>query len=94
MFGMNIKQEGISVEGDQTEFARWTHIWRRALELVHDAHAGETPADVDEEVDVDHIVGRYAYITAPVWGRCKIFYEQSGEGDQEILFLHTAGSDG
>lgn len=29
MFGMNIKQEGISIEGDQTEFARWTHIWRR-----------------------------------------------------------------
>ena len=28
-----------------------------------------------------------------MWGRCKCFYEQSGNGDQEILFLHTAGSD-
>ncbi len=26
MFGMNIKQEGISVEGDQTEFAHWYTI--------------------------------------------------------------------
>jgi hypothetical protein len=26
-------------------------------------------------------------------GKCKIFYEQAGEGKQEIVFLHTAGSD-
>lgn len=42
----------------------------------------------------DHIVGRYVYIEAPIWGRCKIFYEQSGEGKQDIVFCHTAGSDG
>ncbi|PIA92945.1 hypothetical protein CB0940_04030 [Cercospora beticola] len=95
MFGMNIKQEGISIEGDQTEFARWTHIWRRVLELVHDAHSGVTPADKEPETDVDHIVGRYVYLdNIPLWGRCKVFYEQSGEGDQDIVFLHTAGSDG
>jgi pimeloyl-ACP methyl ester carboxylesterase len=28
-----------------------------------------------------------------VWGRCKVFYEYSGEGKQPIVFLHTAGSD-
>lgn len=39
MFGMNIKQEGISIEGDQTEFARWTHIWRRVRKC--DAFRGE-----------------------------------------------------
>jgi len=93
MFGMNIKQEGISVEGDELEFAHWTHIWRRVLELLHDALVGETPADTEPERDDDHIVGRYAYITSPLWGRCKCFYEQSGNGVQEILFLHTAGSD-
>ncbi|KAK5002449.1 hypothetical protein LTR28_011409 [Elasticomyces elasticus] len=96
MFGMNIKQEGIEVLGSQDGFAHWTHVWRRVLEILHDAHVGETPADTEPEVDEDHIVGRYVYIKAPVWGRCKVFYEQSGTGDlsNTIVFLHTAGSDG
>lgn len=94
MFGMNIKQAGIEVQGSQDAFAHWTHVWRRILEILHDAHAGPTPTDDDPEVDEDHIIGRYIYITAPVWGRCKVFYEQSGTGDQDIVFLHTAGSDG
>ncbi|KAI7652224.1 hypothetical protein KC318_g15138, partial [Hortaea werneckii] len=37
MFGMNIKQEGIDIQGDQTAFAQWTQVWRRVLELLHDA---------------------------------------------------------
>lgn len=94
MFGMNIKQEGIEVQGSQDAFAHWTHVWRRILELLHDAHAGPTPADDEPDMDEDHIVGRYVYINAPVWGKCKVFYEQSGSGDQDIVFLHTAGSDG
>lgn len=94
MFGMNIKQEGIEVQGDQTEFAHWTHVWRRTLELLHDAYCGPTPEDEQPEPTEDHLVGRYVYITAPVWGKAKVFYETSGDGDQEIVFLHTAGSDG
>ncbi|KAK4499410.1 hypothetical protein PRZ48_009924 [Zasmidium cellare] len=93
MFGMNIKQEGITVEGDQVSFARWTHIWRRVLELIHDAHSGPTPADDEPEMDEDYITGKYVYITSPLWGKCKVFYEHAGEGDQQIVFLHTAGSD-
>ena len=94
MFGMNIKQEGISVQGDQQAFAYWTHVWRRVLEILHDAYAGATPEDEDDEdTDEDHLVGRYLYLTASLWGRCKVFYEKSGEGKQEIVFLHTAGSD-
>jgi hypothetical protein len=50
MFGMNIKQEGISIEGDQLGFAQYTHVWRRVLELIHDAHSGVTPADEEPEV--------------------------------------------
>lgn len=94
MFGMNIKQEGIEVQGDQTAFAHWTHVWRRTLELLHDAYCGPTPEDEQPEPDEDHLTGRYVYITAPVWGKAKVFYETSGDGDQEIVFLHTAGSDG
>jgi len=123
MFGMNIKQEGIEVLGDQVSsssctdrmtlawsssifrkdkrlilnpqdaFARWTHIWRRTLELLHDSFAGPTPEEKQDDLDEDCIVGRYVYVTSPLWGKCKIFYEQSGEGTQDIVFLHTAGSD-
>lgn len=93
MFGMNIKQEGIEILGDQLAFNKYTHFWRRGLEVLHEAHCGPMKADEQPETDEDFIVGRYVYVTAPIWGRCKVFYEQSGEGKQDILFLHTAGSD-
>lgn len=88
---MNIKQERVEIAGDQAAFIRWTHVWRRILELLHDAYAGPTPTNDEPELGVDYIVGRYFYINSPGWGRCKVFYEQSGEGDQDIVFLHTAG---
>ncbi|KAE8441570.1 hypothetical protein EG329_004689 [Mollisiaceae sp. DMI_Dod_QoI] len=94
MFGMNIKQAGIEVLGDQLAFNKYAHFWRRALEVLHDAYCGPMPADEQPEMDEDHIVGRYVYITTPIWGRCKVFYEQSGDGKQDIVFCHTAGSDG
>jgi hypothetical protein len=95
MFGMIIKQEGIEVQGDQTAMAQWTHVWRRVLELVHDAHCGPMAEDEQQpEPTQDHLTGRYVYLDAPVWGRVKTFYESSGEGRQQIVFLHTAGSDG
>ncbi|KAJ9669255.1 hypothetical protein H2201_000607 [Coniosporium apollinis] len=76
-----------------TEFAHWTHVWRRVLELAHHAHCGPYPEDEQPKPDEDHLVGRYVYLTAPIWARCKVFYESSGDGDQPIVFLHTAGSD-
>ncbi|OJD36508.1 alpha beta hydrolase fold family protein [Diplodia corticola] len=94
MYGMNIKQQGVEATGDQEAFGQYAHVWRRALELLHDAHCGPTPLDEDAaETDDDYITGRYIYVTAPGWGRCKIFVEKSGVGKQPILFLHTAGSD-
>ena len=94
LFGMNIKQGGIEVQGDQTAFAHWTHVWRRVLELIHDAYCGPMQEDPYTEPAEDHLVGRYVYISAPVWGKCKVFYETSGNGSQQIVFLHTAGADG
>jgi hypothetical protein len=93
MFGMNIKQKGIEVLGDQTSYAQLTHVWRRVLELAHDAHCGPMPMDEQAEPETDCLTGRYVYLNAPVWGRSKVFYEFSGEGKQAIVFLHTAGSD-
>lgn len=93
MFGMNIKQKGIEVQGDQTAMAQWTHVWRRVLELTHDAHCGPIKEDEQTEPEQDFITGRYVYLNAPVWGRSKVFYETAGDGKQPIVFLHTAGSD-
>lgn len=93
MFGMNIKQKGVEVLGDQTAFAQWTHVWRRVLELAHDAHCGPMQEEEQAEAQYDYLTGKYTYLEAPVWGRCKVFYEYSGEGKQPIVFLHTAGSD-
>lgn len=69
MFGMNIKQEGIEVLGDQTAFAQWTHVWRRVLELVHEAHCGPMQEEQQDEPDNDFLTGKYTYLEAPVWGR-------------------------
>ena len=91
---MNIKQKGIEVLGDQTSFAHWAHVWRRTLEILHEAYCGPYAEEEQVEPDEDYITGRYVYLTAPEpWGKCKIFYEQSGSGTQDIVFLHTAGSD-
>ncbi|KAF1999791.1 alpha/beta-hydrolase [Amniculicola lignicola CBS 123094] len=94
MFGMNIKQKGIEVQGDQNAMAHWAHVWRRVLELAHDAHCGPMKEDEAPEETQDYLIGRYVYLDAPVWGRTKVFYETSGQGKQQIVFLHTAGSDG
>ncbi|KAJ4374633.1 hypothetical protein N0V86_007506 [Didymella sp. IMI 355093] len=93
MFGMNIKQKGIEVLGDQTAFAHWAHVWRRVLELTHEAHCGPLKEEELPELERDYLTGRYVFLNAPVWGRSKVFYETSGEGKQQIVFLHTAGSD-
>lgn len=93
MFGMNIKQKGIEVLGDQTAFAYWTHVWRRVLELAHEAQCGPLKEEEQAEEERDYLTGRYVFLDAPVWGRSKVFYESSGEGKQQIVFLHTAGSD-
>ena len=93
-FCFNNQQEGIKVVGDWHSFACHAHFWRRSLELLHDLHAGATPEDEDNpEDDEDHITGKYVNISAPIWGKCKVFYEMAGDGKQEIVFLHTAGSD-
>ncbi|KAI3400724.1 hypothetical protein diail_1933 [Diaporthe ilicicola] len=91
--GMNIKQEGVGVVGDQTRFAQYGHLATRLLEVLREGLHGPIPEESQEEPSEDHIIGRYIYIDAPVWGRTKIFYETSGDGPIPIVFCHTAGSD-
>lgn len=91
--GMNIKQEGVGVQGDSVKFAQYAHLATRLLELLREGQNGPVKQDIQPEMDQDHITGKYIYINAPLWGRSKIFYETSGNGPQQIVFLHTAGSD-
>ncbi|KAK4945549.1 hypothetical protein LTR10_015168 [Elasticomyces elasticus] len=91
--GMNIKQEGVGVHGNNTKFAQYGHLATRLLELLREGQNGPTKEDTNPETDEDHIIGRYIYVDTPVWGRTKIFYEKSGDGPQQVVFLHTAGSD-
>lgn len=84
-----------SVQGSLDDFARFAHVWRRTLELLHDAVCGPTQLHSEPDVavsDVD-IVGRYVNLDVPDWGRCRVFYEKSGTGDTPLVFVHTAGSD-
>jgi pimeloyl-ACP methyl ester carboxylesterase len=90
---MNIKQEGVGVQGDEVRFAQYGHFATRLLELLREGQHGPMPQDEQEEQTEDHIIGRYIFIDAPVWGRTKTFVETSGDGPTPIVFLHTAGSD-
>lgn len=91
--GMNIKQEGVGTVGDQVKFAQYGHLATRLLELLREGLHGPIKEFEQEVPTEDVIVGKYAYVDCPVWGNCKIFYETSGNGPQQIVFCHTAGSD-
>ncbi|KAB8349572.1 hypothetical protein FH972_023596 [Carpinus fangiana] len=94
LVGMNNRQDGIEIKGDMLAFANWASIWRRSLELLHNAYAGPYPEEKQEESDDDVITGRYIVLKdIPLWGRSKVYYETSGNGPVQIVFCHTAGSD-
>ncbi|KAH0598356.1 hypothetical protein MHUMG1_03654 [Metarhizium humberi] len=95
MVGQNIHQDGVDILGDQNMFVAYASIWRRVLEMSHEALHGRMQEDpVPPPSLEDAIVGRYVYVSPPGWGRTKVFYEQSGsEQYPDIFFLHTAGSD-
>ena len=87
---MNNRQEGIEIKGDFQSFSHFAPIWRRSLELLHDAYAGPCPEDTQEDLDEDALVGGYLVLKdVPLWGRCKIYYETSGKGSVPIVFCHT-----
>ena len=98
LYGQNIRQEGVEVSGDRLAFANYAHVWRSMLDLLHDVYCGPNyallpPTSQEEEEEEDHLMGRYVFVETKAWGKCKIFYEQSGTGPIPIVFLHTAGSD-
>jgi pimeloyl-ACP methyl ester carboxylesterase len=90
---MNIVQDGAGVQGDQEKFGQFAHLTTRLLEVIRKGLHEPPAEDQQAESDEDHLTGKYVFINPPVWGKTKVFYETSGNGPQEIVFLHTAGSD-
>lgn len=91
----------VFISGDTTKFARYARVWRITLDRIRLVIAGQVydnsipdndNDDSDSDIE-DSITGSYTWISHNTYGKVKIFYESSGNGPQNILFLHTAGSD-
>jgi pimeloyl-ACP methyl ester carboxylesterase len=94
------KDAGVEVIGDVESFTKHARLWRIVLDRLRDAANGTSTAQpgseayaAADEIDDESIIGHYTWLIIPPLGKCKIFYEVSGKGDQPILFLHTAGAD-
>ncbi|KAI3573500.1 Alpha/Beta hydrolase protein [Fusarium oxysporum f. sp. albedinis] len=94
-------RDGVEVFGDTSSFTAHARVWRIILDLVRQGiHRKTTPTQssqlsylADDEADDDAILGHYTWVTLPGNEKCKIYYETSGSGRQDLLFLHTAGAD-
>ncbi|KIV80286.1 hypothetical protein PV11_07799 [Exophiala sideris] len=90
---------GVEVTGDFALFLTHALLWRTILDRTRDriqsrtTNARDDGYVSDDELDDDSIIGHYTWIKLAPLGKCKIFYETSGRGDQQVLFLHTAGAD-
>lgn len=91
-------EPGVGILGDAQAFGRSARLWRLLLDTARQHIANpKVPATNGishlEDQEYDSIVGRYAWLDLPAFGRTKIFYETAGEGPRHILWLHTAGAD-
>ena len=86
---------GVQVIGDKTLFAKYCRIWRLALEEIRNTlNDKEAIWEIEEDLEPeDFITGRYIHTRTRLYGRARVFVESAGSGPQQILFLHTAGSD-
>ena len=90
---MNLKQAGLGALGDRVKFAQYCHLGSRILDLLREGLHGPMKEFEQPEATEDYITGKYIWMEATGWGRAKVFYETAGEGSEQIVFLHTAGSD-
>ncbi len=92
-----VKEPGVKVLGDVAAFVKYPRVWRLFLDIVRSVVIGPAEANgeaVDtEDEEESTIVGRYAWTSTPLWGKSNVFCEYAGNGPQDVLFLHTAGSD-
>ena len=95
LFALLSKVPEFAVEGDREALAQHAHVVARLLELGRPAAGAATDgaaADDREPADLSAVTGRYVRVALST-GAAQLYAEQAGEG-RDLLFLHTAGSDG
>ena len=95
LFALLSKVPEFAVEGDREALAQHAHVVARLLELGRPAAGAATDgaaADEREPADLSAVTGRYVRVELST-GAAQLYAEQAGEG-RDLLFLHTAGSDG
>lgn len=71
--GMNIKQEGVGVEGDSVKHAQYAHLASTLLDKLREGMHGKMKSEQVPQSDEDFINSKYVYIYPPQWGRSKVF---------------------
>ena len=94
LFALLSKVPEFAVEGDRQALAQHAHAIARLLELGRPPGAGPdgTAAGDREPPDLSAVTGCYVRVELST-GAAQVYAEQAGEG-RDLLFLHTAGSDG
>jgi len=94
LFALLSKVPEFAVEGDRQALAQHAHAIARLLELGRPPGAGPdgTAAGDREPPDLSAVTGCYVRVELST-GAAQLYAEQAGEG-RDLLFLHTAGSDG
>jgi pimeloyl-ACP methyl ester carboxylesterase len=99
LFALLSKVPEFAVEGSREALAQNAHAVARLLELARPpgdaaaddgASAGAAPDDAPP--DLSAVTGRYVRVDLST-GTAQLYAEQAGHG-ADLLFLHTAGSDG
>ena len=82
----------VALEGDRLVFAQYCHVVRRVLEVGKGLVLGRALLRPSVVTPVPAMAG--GYVAVAIGGvRHDVFFEQAGRG-QDVLCLHTAGSDG
>jgi pimeloyl-ACP methyl ester carboxylesterase len=90
LFALLSKVPEFSVEGSREALAQHAHAIARLLALARPGAADEPPDGAP--ADLSDVTGRYVRVELST-GVAQLFCEQAGAG-RDLLFLHTAGSDG
>lgn len=94
---MLARVQEVRLTGDRLAFAQHCHLLRRVLEIgkwLALGNALPVPNSLRPSIAAAPVAPSGGYVSVPIAGRSySLFHEQSGRG-QDIVCLHTAGSDG
>ena len=91
LFALLSKVPEFHVEGSREVLAQHAHVLARLLELGRPPATGAGTGE-PALADLGAVSGRYVHVTLES-GEAQLYADQAGAG-RDLLFLHTAGSDG